>query len=910
MASEAVAADGGAVRIADLTDYGIPERIVERWQRLCDEGLLPVQVRAVRSGLLGEPRQDGTPVNLIVSAPTSSGKSFCAEMAVIKVLQSRRRAVLLFPLRALAEQKYNEFIERYHDLDLRCLIVTGDHPESDENFASGQYHVAFAIYEKLDRLLTRSLDSLAGIGLVVIDELQSVAEPGRGALLEQLLTRIVASSYTPTLLGLSAVIAGRSTSAERLADWLGATLVEEFSRPVDLFRGVAGDGEFHYRSYNSGSEGTELMEFDSGQSDLFEALVRHLKASSEQALIFLKSRRETIHTALRVAAEVSWPGACDAVESLADEEPSYLIRSLKQCLGRGVAFHNSDLSPLQRRVVEDAFRAGQVRLVVATTTLAMGVNLPADTVYLETVKYSTGQYGAQPSLVPISRAEFENISGRAGRLGQSRDKQPGRAMVLADSEFDRDILWENYIASSHPEPIESALASRPWEDWLLNGVVCGLISDRNSAQRLFGCTFLAATAPARKRPDFDGLIAVLAEEGMIEVDREGLLQPTALGRAAATGGLTVAQTLYLMHRMESSQPETMFGWTALVLGCPDWDHPPGLISRLEMSQSAPLRTLYQFYDDQLAEAGFVLPYGDFRRPLSYRSTAALKALLLLEQWRRFEPVLKLEERFQLHLGQILSLGESAGHLLLGLAAIIETTRRGSALPSRLRRRVFSLRHGLPDDLLSLHSRVGTVLNRCDMAALYREKVDSWSQLCHLETPDLERLIPGEKKKKRLKEMIDNYRKELSMNRACESAVMDRTGRLPLITEQPEMIEVDGSYEHERYLIRIDGFPVRLTGKSFKYFVKLANKRLQDEAGWVYKEDIEVGFNQARYLYRMKNEIYDSFTSAWPVVENNRLGYYRLNIDPSRIRINRDRLREHPDWEVRSLMLAPSSEKPN
>ena len=149
-----------------------------------------------------------------------------------------------------------------------------------------------------------------------------------------------------------------------------------------------------------------------------------------------------------------------------------------------------------------------------------------------------------------------------------------------------------------------------------------------------------------------------------------------------------------------------------------------------------------------------------------------------------------------------------------------------------------------------------------------------------------------------------------MNRACESAVMDRTGRLPLITEQPEMIEVDGSYEHERYLIRIDGFPVRLTGKSFKYFVKLANKRLQDEAGWVYKEDIEVGFNQARYLYRMKNEIYDSFTSAWPVVENNRLGYYRLNIDPSRIRINRDRLREHPDWEVRSLMLAPSSEKPN
>ena len=95
-------------------------------------------------------------------------------------------------------------------------------------------------------------------------------------------------------------------------------------------------------------------------------------------------------------------------------------------------------------------------------------------------------------------------------------------------------------------------------------------------------------------------------------------------------------------------------------------------------------------------------------------------------------------------------------------------------------------------------------------------------------------------------------------------------------------------------------PVPLTGKSFKYFAKLAWSRLNDRNGWLYKEDIEIGFNQARYLYRMKNEISAAFDSGWSIVENNRLGYYRLRVDPDKIRVNQESLRNHPDWEVRSL----------
>lgn len=126
------------------------------------------------------------------------------------------------------------------------------------------------------------------------------------------------------------------------------------------------------------------------------------------------------------------------------------------------------------------------------------------------------------------------------------------------------------------------------------------------------------------------------------------------------------------------------------------------------------------------------------------------------------------------------------------------------------------------------------------------------------------------------------------------------GGPPLVTS-PRSVEIDGSYERERYLVKIDGFPVRLTGKSFKYFAKLAWSRLHSESGWIYKEDLEIGFNQARYLYRMKNEINSCLKCDWPVIENNRLGYYRLSADPSQVQLNVECLKNHPDWEVRSLV---------
>ncbi len=898
------------MRLNDLEKYGLPEKLIDIWRERQGESLLPVQSRAVRKGLLGRPLDDNAPepVTMIISAPTSSGKSFCAELAMARALMARQRVVLLFPLKSLVEQKHKVLKDSLGRLGIECLAITSDHPENDQKFADGNYRVALAIYEKFDLLLTSRLDTLKNIGLVVIDELQTIGQPGRGALLERLLTKIKASVYSPSLLGLSAVIGDNAASAGKLAGWLGAELIEETSRPVELIRGVAAEGSFRYRYYNSGLDGSEPCEQTEIGEEPMAGFIRALKNDDGSTLVFLKSRRETVEAAFRLAAAVNWPAAAKALQELDDEEPSFLIRSLKQALGRGVAFHNSDLSGCQRSIVEQAFLDKEVRVIFSTTTLAMGVNLPADTVYLETVRYDSGEYGEGPSLVPVTRSEFDNMTGRAGRLGLAEAGRPGRAIMIAETGFDRDILWENYIACDRPETIHSALASAGWEGWLLDMTTAGLVRDREAIHEIFSQTLYAAgEGPS---VEFEPVLDKLIEHDLMRSDETGRLTVTALGRAVAGSGLSVKQGLHFRRKLFQERPADEVGWVALALSAPGWNLPPGLLSRWEHGRGLPVRMLYEQFGESVSGVSFLL--GDCRlsEPLPYRVAASIKALMLLERWRRMVPVRQLEEQFQMHLGQMIALGDTIGHLVHGLASLIEAEDRESSLAGQLRELAGSVRFGLPSEMHSLYQRLGHILGRGVMAVLHREGIVSEQALAELDKKELARLIPGTRRRYQLQKYLSSIRKENKMHHnTADIGPSAQKGAMPLVTS-PQSIEVDGAYERERYLVKIDGFPVRLTGKSFKYFTKLAWSRLYSETGWVYKEDLEIGFNQARYLYRMKSEINDSLKCDWPVIENNRLGYYRLNIDPSQVRLNVESLKQHPDWEVRSLVTDSGREAAN
>jgi helicase len=892
------------MRLNDLEKQGIPPRIIERWIERQGESLLPVQSKVVRKGILGKyGSSEQKEIRMVISAPTSSGKSFCAEMAAIKSLIGRKRVVMLFPLKSLAEEKYRLFEKTYGSLGIKCLIVTGDHPENDRRFKNGDYHIAICIYEKFDQYLTSSLDGLRNIGLVVVDEIQTVAEPVRGAILERLLTKIKASIYSPSIIGLSAVISDDASSAGKLADWLEAELVEERMRPVELIRGVAAEGSLRYRLYNGGNDGIEPFARINEGEDAFETFVEQLKTEKGSTLVFLKSRMETVNNAFRLASTISWPEAKQAITALGNEEPSFLIRSLRRVLSRGVAFHNSDLSRYQRYIIEQSFINKEVKVIFSTTTLAMGVNLSADNVYLETVKYSFGTYNGKPTLVPVSRSEFDNMTGRAGRFDgcyYDGKQKPGRAVVLAHSEFDRDVLWESYIAAEQSEELSSAFKSMPSVDWLLNMIASGLLLSKSekAITELIGHTFYVTDQKSLPEDEFELAFKQLVDEQLATVGSDKKLTLTSLGRAIAGCGLSVSEAVYFRRMLDVRVPESDFGWMVLAFSSPEWDLPPSILNRAEQSQNLPVKMLYQYYDHLVDDTALLLGDSMGREPLSYRKSAALKGLLLLEQWRNLVELEKLEQRFQMHLGQIVSLGETIAHRLHSLAGIIALSEYNNPLVKRLNKLTFSVHRGLPADMKKIHDNFKDILNRSDFGALQKMGVTELEKFCRLTSEELEKTFSSKCKLKQINDKI------IILNEVTQSGIT------PVLFAQPEMIEIDGSYEKERYLVKINGLPVRLTGKSFKYFIKLAWSRLNGESGWIYKEEIEHGFNQARYLYRMKGEINRGLNGEWPIVENNRLGYYRLNADPSKIRINIDNLRNHPDYEVRALIGGQESTQLN
>ena len=123
-----------------------------------------------------------------------------------------------------------------------------------------------------------------------------------------------------------------------------------------------------------------------------------------------------------------------------------------------------------------------------------------------------------------------------------------------------------------------------------------------------------------------------------------------------------------------------------------------------------------------------------------------------------------------------------------------------------------------------------------------------------------------------------------------------------------MIVIDGTKEPRkqgttgRYIVIIDDTPVGLSDRSFKYFTLMALKRIGNIKGWIHKDDLEPGgYNQARYIYRMKNEIKATIGEACPVFDNNRMGFYRIDVESSKIKINPKTLLNHHDADIRKAV---------
>jgi len=386
--------------------------------------------------------------NLLVLAPTSSGKTFIGEMAAITQAIHKKKAIYLVPLRSLAEEKYRHFKKLYSGVDcnIDILVSSRDRREDDRKIVKGEYQIAVMIYEKFNYFLLKYPQFLKDASLIIIDELQMIHDPVRGPLLEGMIEHIRKKNPEIRLIGLSAYLENEAG----FLNWLPASHLLSYQRPVELRKGIMRGGVFRYITHNKDEYGEEeFFKVEEGQDtpyeDCLKSTISHFIKDNEPTLLFFPTKKETRKWAVWLAEEIDAPRAEGAIAELSRLEETRSRDELLYLLEKGMAYHNADLSWEERNLVENYLRAGEIKIICATTTLAMGINLPFKNVILSGDKYvsDNGDY-KRSYRTSLSLADVENMGGRAGRLNWKKEEF-GRVIFLAGSLFAETVLQNIYF---------------------------------------------------------------------------------------------------------------------------------------------------------------------------------------------------------------------------------------------------------------------------------------------------------------------------------------------------------------------------------------------------------------------------------------------------------------------------------
>ncbi len=632
--------------------------------------LYPPQAMAVRPVLAGE--------SVLLACPTASGKSLVAYLALLRAARAGRTGLYLVPLRALAHEKAEE-LEKFAELGLKVGISIGDYDLPAERLET--LDVLVATSEKADALLRRGSPWLDRLGVVVADEVHLMRDPDRGPTLEVSLTRLRRNYPDLQVVALSATVG----NSEEVADWLGARHLASDYRPVPLKLGVYYDGRITF---------TDLSTRDvDPPGEAVPRLVRSIVQEGGQALVFVNSRRAsdqlaetlgpTVRRLLSSEERSRAAAAADEVEASSDEATEG-IRRLATMLPNGVAFHNASLTNAERRVVERAFRDRILKVLVATPTLAAGINLPARRVIVRDTTRYDDRIGVQ---APIPALEVHQMLGRAGR---PRFDPFGEALLVARSPDDEDRLLDGYL-SAGPEPVESRLAAEPALRMHLLALVAShaVATDRELAA-FFEATFYGRTLPL---PELHEKIVTVRQ--FLE-DHELLVPGTGL-RASRFGELT--SELYLdplsaivLRGVLERAPLGVAPFPLLAAISTTPDLPPLFLRR---GEEADLLTRYA---DEVEEL-LVKPE---EPPLelsldSFLST--LKTASVLEAWIAETPIVEVTERFGIGAGDLRSKADDADWLLFAAG------RLATAFNRRIARTIDDLslrvRYGVREELLDL-----------------------------------------------------------------------------------------------------------------------------------------------------------------------------------------------------------------
>jgi ATP-dependent RNA helicase HelY len=427
---------------------------------------------------------------VLVAAPTGSGKTVVGEFAVHLALEAGRKCFYTTPIKALSNQKYNDLVARHGAENVGLL--TGD------NTVNGEAPVVVMTTEVLRNMLYAGSRTLLGLGFVVMDEVHYLADRARGAVWEEVIIHLPESV---TLVSLSATV----SNAEEFGEWLATvrgetvTIVEE-RRPVPLYQHVmvgrrlldlfaSSDVDAAAGFVREGAPvNDELLRI--ARDDWASTRMRDRRSPRQRrggarqvgngrrvwipsrpdvierldrqallpAIVFIFSRvgcDAAVTQCLNAGVRLTTPEERDTIFEYVEESIHDLDEDDLHVLGyhdfldgltRGVAAHHAGMLPAFKQVVEELFVRGLCKVVFATETLALGINMPARTVVIEKLSKWNGETHAD-----ITPGEYTQLTGRAGRRGLDVE---GHGVVLWQPGMDpRQVAG---LASTRTYPLRSS----------------------------------------------------------------------------------------------------------------------------------------------------------------------------------------------------------------------------------------------------------------------------------------------------------------------------------------------------------------------------------------------------------------------------------------------------------------------
>ena len=399
----------------------------------------------------------------LVAAPTGSGKTIVGEFAIFKATSEGKKCFYTTPIKALSNQKFNDLIATYGPEMVGLL--TGDtsiNPEAQ---------IVVMTTEVLRNMIYARSSTLDDLACVVMDEVHYLADKFRGAVWEEILIHLPPEI---TVVSLSATV----SNVEEFGEWLESvrgrtSIIVSEERPVPLYQHVLVGHRLLDLFETSGRINQELLRAERRQMSRTQKgraresihgpekseLIRKLHHEGYlPAIFFIFSRAgcdASVNRLLRDGVDLTSQSEKDEIARIVsirtDHLPTEDLHALdfqqwRLGLERGIAAHHAGMLPLFKEITETLFQSGLLRIVFATETLALGINMPAKTVVLEKLIKWNGE-----SHVMITPGEYTQLTGRAGRRGIDVE---GNSIIMWSPSLDAAMAAS--LAGNRTYPLKSS----------------------------------------------------------------------------------------------------------------------------------------------------------------------------------------------------------------------------------------------------------------------------------------------------------------------------------------------------------------------------------------------------------------------------------------------------------------------